>query len=94
MNCNEISRNDLFLVESHSDESKNKTEGKTSGIDWEQRRYELAKAATNGILSSGWLDKKDYPYSEEYARQYYIELTRWSLGISDVMIKQLKEEKK
>ena len=48
-------------------------------IDWEQRRFELAKDAMNGRLAidDNW-DKES--------------LCRWCIGIADEMIKQLKGE--
>lgn len=50
-------------------------------IDWEQRRFELAKDAMNGRLAidDNW-DKES--------------LCRWCIAIADEMIKQLKGGKK
>ena len=68
---------------------------KSSDIDWEQRRYELAKAAMNGFVSSGWIDKMEFNTREVcvYAHTYY-DMAERSLAIADEMIKQLKEAQK
>lgn len=67
---------------------------KSSDIDWEQRRYELAKAAMNGFVSSGWIDKMEFNTREVhvYSHTYY-DMAERSLAIADEMIKQLKEGK-
>lgn len=54
-----------------------------SAIDWEQRRYELAKAAMQGILSN----------SHEQVMSASSNMTaEWSLGFADTLIKKLKGE--
>lgn len=54
-----------------------------SAIDWEQRRYELAKAAMQGILSN----------SHEQVMSASSNMTaEWSLGFADALIKKLKGE--
>ena len=55
-------------------------------IDWEQRRYELAKEAMNGILASPVLFES---YKNNYS--FTLAVTR-SVKIADMMIKKLKEE--
>ena len=57
-------------------------------IDWEERRYELAKEAMNGILASPVL-------FESYQNNYSLTLavTR-SIDIADVMINKLKKGRK
>ena len=67
-------------------------EEKSSDIDWEQRRYEPAKAAMNGFVSSGWIDKMEFNTREVhvYSHTYY-DMAERSLATADEMIKQLKE---
>lgn len=50
-------------------------------IDWEQRRYELTKAAMQGMLSSS----NDWSISEMY------DLGSASIQTADVIIRQLKK---
>ena len=52
-------------------------------IDWEQRRYELAKAAMQGFCSN----------SHEQVMSASLNITaEWSLGFADALIKKLKGE--
>lgn len=52
-------------------------------IDWEQRRYELAKAAMQGFCSN----------SHEQVMSASSNITaEWSLGFADALIKKLKGE--
>lgn len=52
-------------------------------IDWEQRRYELAKAAMQGFCSN----------SHEQVMNASLNMTvEWSLGFADALIKKLKGE--
>ncbi len=54
-----------------------------SAIDWEQRRYELAKAAMQGFCSN----------SHEQVMNASLNMTvEWSLGFADALIKKLKGE--
>ena len=55
-------------------------------IDWEQRRYELAKEAMNGILASPVLFES---YQNNYS--FTLAVTR-SVRLADALIKELKEE--
>lgn len=56
-----------------------------SAIDWEQRRYELAKAAMQGFCSN----------SHEQVMNASLNMTvEWSLGFADALIKKLKGENK
>ena len=55
-------------------------------IDWKQRRYELAKAAMQGMISS-WIVK---PSEKSYANNIGC-LTEMSFDVADAMIKELKE---
>lgn len=52
-------------------------------IDWEQRRYELVKAAMCGMLSSP---------DERCIHSGTKEICNWSLDFADEMIKQLKNK--
>lgn len=55
-----------------------------SAIDWEQRRYELAKAAMQGFCSN----------SHEQVMNASLNMTvEWSLGFADALIKKLKGAK-
>ena len=52
-------------------------------IDWEQRRYELAKAAMQGFCSN----------SHEQVMSASLNITaEWSLGFADALINKLKGE--
>ena len=59
-------------------------ESTKSNIDWEKRRYELAKEALNGILASPVLFES---YKNNYS--FTLAVTR-SVEIADMMIKELK----
>lgn len=52
-------------------------------IDWEQRRYELAKAAMQGFCSN--------PHEQVMSANLNI-TAEWSLGFADALIKKLKGE--
>lgn len=52
-------------------------------IDWEQRRYELAKAAMQGFCSN--------PHERVMGADSNI-TAEWSLGFADALIKKLKGE--
>lgn len=52
-------------------------------IDWEQRRYELAKAAMQGFCSN--------PHEQVMSASSNM-TAEWSLGFADALIKKLKEE--
>ncbi len=54
-------------------------------IDWEQRRYELAKAAMQGFITNNELFER----FEENAEAFH-DLCSDSISITDEMIKQLK----
>lgn len=54
-----------------------------SAIDWEQRRYELAKAAMQGFCSN--------PHEQVMSANLNI-TAEWSLGFADALIKKLKGE--
>ena len=50
-------------------------------IDWEQRRYELAKAAMQGFCSN--------PHEQRMSVDSYI-VAEWSIGFADSLIETLK----
>lgn len=52
-------------------------------IDWEQRRYELAKAAMQGFCSN--------PHEQIMSADSNI-VAEWSIGFADSLIKKLKGE--
>lgn len=52
-------------------------------IDWEQRRYELAKAAMQGFCSN--------PHQQIMDADSNM-VAEWSIGFADAMIKKLKGE--
>lgn len=54
-----------------------------SAIDWEQRRYELAKAAMQGFCSNS---------HEQVMSASSNMIAEWSLGFADALIKKLKGE--
>lgn len=53
-----------------------------SAIDWEQRRYELAKAAMQGFCSNP---------SEQIMSADSNATAEWSIGFADALIKKLRE---
>lgn len=67
----------------------------TPYIDWEQRRYELAKAAMQGILSNE--NKVEYACSEaiygERKHTIPIAIAQFALACANALIKELQEEK-
>lgn len=54
-----------------------------SSIDWEQRRYELVKAAMQGFCSN--------PYEQIMSADSNI-VAEWSIGFADSLIEKLKGE--
>lgn len=68
-----MTKNDAYWV---------KTERIIPIIDWEQRRYELAKAAMQGYCAN----------SLEYvvSAANHESVAEWSISIADIMIKKLK----
>ena len=55
-------------------------------IDWEQRRYEIAKEAVNGLLAAPVVDGiNPIPSMDEIARN--------AVKIADYLIEELKKEK-
>jgi hypothetical protein len=60
-------------------------------IDWEQRRYELAKSAMQGILSD--INQSHYACSEENYEKYIPKgIARLAIACADVLINELKGE--
>lgn len=57
---------------------------KSSDIDWEQRRFELAKAAMTGIMGN---------CDEQLCQMEITKIVKITIECADEMIKQLKEEK-
>jgi hypothetical protein len=58
----------------------NETLRRLLGIDWEQRRYEIAKAAMAGIVGSD---------HENYEREY---VAKAAVGFADALIEELKKK--
>ena len=54
-------------------------------IDWEKRRYELAKGAMNSILTAPIIDGVNPNPSAE-------DVTMYSVRLADALIKELKDE--
>lgn len=52
-------------------------------IDWEQRRYEIAKEAMNGLLSTSIMDTNDPKQVLEYTAMF-------SVWFADALIEELK----
>lgn len=70
----------------HSTIRKNKAiVGQIETIDWEQRRYEIAKMAMAGLLSAPITDGM-IPPEQTFAD--------WSVKYADALIEELKKEKK
>ena len=60
-----------------------------SAIDWEQRRYELAKSAMQGILSD--INQSHYACSEENYEKYIPKgIARFAIACADALINELK----
>ena len=64
-----------------------------SAIDWEQRRYELAKAAMQGILSDKTIvdyasSETDYKKGEKHTIP--ISIARFVIACADALINELK----
>lgn len=55
-------------------------------IDWEQRRYEIAKDAVNGILAAPVIEGVDPNPTVEY-------IAKKAVIIADALISELKKEK-
>jgi hypothetical protein len=54
-----------------------------SSVDWEQRRYELAKSAMQGFCSN--------PHEQIMSASSNM-IVEWSLGFADALIRKLKGE--
>lgn len=60
-----------------------------SAIDWEQRRYELAKSAMQGILSD--INQSHYACSEENYEKYIPKgISKFAIVCADALINELK----
>jgi hypothetical protein len=58
-------------------------------IDWEQRRYELAKSAMQGILSD--INQSHYACSEENYEKYIPKgIAKFAIVCADALINELK----
>lgn len=58
-------------------------------IDWEQRRYELAKSAMQGILSD--INQSHYACSEENYEKYIPKgIAKFAIACADALINELK----
>lgn len=58
-------------------------------IDWEQRRYEIAKSAMNGILSRS----NNLPFNT-HEKQVCEEVARVAVVLADALIAELKKTNK
>ena len=64
-------------------------------IDWEQRRYEIAKDAMVGIIANS--HDKDYRVRERYSsydswrKEYPDEIAETAVAIADALIAELKK---
>jgi hypothetical protein len=56
-------------------------------IDWEQRRYELSKAAMQGMISNWVEERTDKSYASNISN-----LCKMSIDIADAMIQELKSK--
>ncbi len=65
-----------------------------NSIDWEQRRYEIAKSAIQGILSNQ--HQVDYALSEvDYGDGKHtcpIAFAQYAMACADVLVKELKKK--
>jgi hypothetical protein len=64
-----------------------------SHIDWEQRRYEIAKEAMSGILSSEYSTgyaSLAAEYSKNEKHTYPKAISRYAIACADALIKELK----
>lgn len=58
-----------------------------SNIDWEQRRYEIAKSAMNGILSRN----NNLPFNT-HEKEVSEEVARVAVALADALIAELKNK--
>lgn len=92
-----LNENDISLLDYarniYKDVNGNKYKGKEleflqddhADIDWEQRRYEIAKTVVHGQLTGSIIDGVDPNPSVE-------DLAKWSVRIADALISELKKE--
>lgn len=78
-------RNEVKALRLHEVEliPESKKDYKERDIDWEQRRYELAKVAMNGILTAPIIDGVNPNPSAE-------DVATYSVRLADALIKELK----
>lgn len=93
-----LDENDISLLDYarniYKDVNGNKYKGKELefqqehhvDIDWEQRRYEIAKTVVHGQLTGPIIDGVDPNPSVE-------DLAKWSVRIVNALISELKKEK-
>ena len=65
-------------------------------IDWEQRRYELTKAAMSGILSGQnvfYCTRSEAKNEIDEKKSTPIAITKYAIACADCLIKILKEDK-
>ncbi len=89
-NPNAVSASDILYssdYRTYKGQELDFTNIKDKGIDWEQRRYEIAKAAMQRILSNQWDDVMNNP--EEY--QY---VATSAVKFADALIAELKKAAK
>lgn len=77
-------KNKKYKMTTETKEADEYTETKT--VDWEQRRYEIAKAAMVGQLASPVVEGID-PNPSMAA------VCKWSVMFADVLIDELKKSK-
>ena len=61
-------------------------------VNWEQRRYELAKEAMGAMVSNHILLKTIAQTAEDFGEDWKITLTDNAIYLADQMIKQLKRK--
>lgn len=63
-------------------------------VDWEQRRYEIAKSAMNGILSNeNQVDfaRSEVTYKEHEKHTMPRTIARYAVSCADILIEELKK---
>lgn len=66
----------------------------TANIDWEQRRYEIAKAAMQGILSNEQeveYSIKEAHYKDDELHTIPKALSQFAIACADALIKELEK---
>ena len=84
LNCRNMGRSTLKEITLLKTKFKNERYIKNDNIDWEQRRYDIAKTAVHGLLTGPIIDGVDPSIPD---------LAKWAVKIADAIIDVLKKNK-